>query len=59
MIADFFELFQISRAEAIKKCDILYNSLKGINGYLKNEAKYKLTAEQLGKVVILEEELRI
>lgn len=36
LIADFFELFQISRAEAIKKCDVLYNALKGIKGYLKN-----------------------
>jgi len=36
LVADFFELFQISRAEAIKKCDELFNALKAIRGYLKN-----------------------
>lgn len=36
LVADFFELFQISRAEAMKKCDLLFNSLKGVKGYLKN-----------------------
>jgi hypothetical protein len=36
LVTDFFELFQISRVEAIKKCDLLYNSLKGVKGFLKN-----------------------
>lgn len=43
----------------MKKCDLLFNSLKDIRGYLKNQTKYKLTAEQLGKVIILEDELKI
>lgn len=34
--------------------------MKSVKGYLKNDdTKYKLTAEQLGKVVILEQELKI
>lgn len=55
MISDFFDIFQISRGEALKKCETLFSHLRLIKGYLKSEDKYKLTAEQLGKVVILEE----
>lgn len=59
LVSDFFDLFHINRSEAIKKCDALFNSLKSLKGFLRSETKYKLTAEQLGKVVILEEELKI
>ena len=59
MISDFFEIFQINRTEAVKKCELLFSQLKSIKGYLKSEDKYKLTAEQLGKVVILEDELKL
>ena len=55
MVSDFFDLFQISRTDALKKCESLFTKLKPIKGYLKSEDKYKLTAEQLGKVIILED----
>ena len=59
MVSDFFEIFQISRPEAIKMCEVLFTHLKQIKGFLKSEEKYKLTAEQLGKVIILEDELKL
>ena len=59
LVSDFFDLFHIPRGEATKKCEALFNGLKTITGFLKSETKYKLTAEQLGKVVILENELKL
>ena len=36
MISDFFEIFQIGRADALKKCDLLFQSMKAMKNFLKS-----------------------